>query len=211
MVGREMTAEQVLAEVLEDQPFYTDSGGGVTLSGGEPLLQLDFTLDLLAKCRAAGLHTALETNLCWPLSHVERVLPLVNLVMADVKHPDSDRHREATGADNRQVLVNLRRIAGQGIPLIVRTPVIPGFNDVPETIEAVARSLRGLASLQYYELLPYHPLGEGKRRALGLPVSPLPRYASSREALQPLAAAAAAAGLTVRVVGRMVGKGARAC
>ena len=202
-VGREMSVDGVRSEVMEDVPFYKESGGGVTLSGGEPLLQLDFAVELLTSCRAAGLQTALETNLCWPAARLECVLPLVDLVMADVKHPDAARHREATGSDNGPVLANLRRIAAAGIPLIVRTPVIPGFNDAPATIEAIARSLGGLTSLRYYELLPYHPLGESKRQALGLAGSAPPSQALSRESLQPLAAVAAATGLSVRVAGRI--------
>ena len=211
LVGREMSVEAVLAEVLEDRAFYVESCGGVTLSGGEPLLQIEFTVELLLQCRAAGLHTALETNLCWPTARLERVLPLVDLVMADVKHPDALQHREATGADNAQVWANLKRIDAVSLPLIVRTPIIPGFNDAPATIEAIARRLGGLGVLQYYELLPYHPLGENKRQALGRPPSALPPQALSREALQPLAAVAIATGLAVRVAGRVVENGVPSC
>jgi pyruvate formate lyase activating enzyme len=204
LVGRRVTVDQVLAEVLADRPFFEESAGGVTLSGGEPLVQLDFTLALLIACRAAGIHTAVETNLCAPAAWVKRLLPLVDLVMADVKHVDSARHRELTGVENTQVWPNLRLLADAGVPLIVRTPVIPGYNDDPATIAAIAHTLGSLQTLHYYELLPYHPLGEGKRQALGLPPSGLPATAVSREALHPLAEAAAAAGVPVRVAGRVV-------
>ena len=197
IVGREMTVADVLDEVLQDRDYYASSGGGVTVSGGEPLFQRDFCLALLAACKAAGLHTAVETNLAWPWERVESVLPAIDLVMADLKTMDPAVHAEWTGATNEQVLANLRRLAGAGVELIVRTPVVPGVNDTPEAVGQIADFLRDLPDLLTYELLPYHPLGAGKYESLGLTYA-LPNAKSPpAEQMQQLAAVAREKGLQV--------------
>jgi len=205
VVGREMTVAEVLAEVLEDRAFYDRSGGGLTVSGGEPLCQPPFTLALLREARAAGLHTAVETNLLAPWPQVEALLPVTDLVMADVKTLGAEAHRHWTGADNAAILENLRRLAAAGARLVVRTPVVPGVNDTVEAIGAIADFLRGLAALDFYELLPYHPLGRGKYESLGLecrlPVDRPP----APEVIARLAAAARERGLVVRVAGQAEG------
>lgn len=178
VVGRPVTAEQVLAEVLEDQPFYSQSAGavkfrgrampgGVTLSGGEPLFQREFCVEVLRLCRQAGVHTAIETNMAWPWEDVESVLPYVDLLMADIKVMDPRLHAEWTGVPNCRVLENVQRLAGQDLPLIVRTPVIPNVNDCSKEIGRIAEFIAGLPNLLYYELLPYHPLGLSKYASLG--------------------------------------------
>lgn len=172
-VGRLYSLEDCMREILEDAPFYRASGGGVTLSGGEVMMQVEFALALLTRCREAGIASAVETNLCIDRQSIEPLLPVLDLVMTDIKHFDSARHREGTGQGNEKVLENLRWLDERAIPLIVRTPVIPGFNDAPENIRATAQFLSGLAHLQYYELLTYNPLGEDKRRRLGLPAEKL--------------------------------------
>jgi pyruvate formate lyase activating enzyme len=168
LVGRRVSAREILAEIREDRPFYANSGGGVTLSGGEPLCQQAFAIEVLQLCRGAGVHTAIETNLAWPWQHVEPVLPWLDLLMVDIKTLDSALHRRWTGTGNESVLDNLRRLAGQDLPLIVRTPVIPGVNDTEKEIGAIADFIANLSYLQYYELLPYHPLGVGKYASLGM-------------------------------------------
>ncbi len=120
LVGKAMSVDDVLAEVLPDRPFYQDSGGGVTLSGGEPVLQNAFAQDLLARCQAERIHTALETAGHYPWKLLERLLPHTDLVMLDLKHMDSEHHRAATGAPNERILANASRLAQSDVPLIFR-------------------------------------------------------------------------------------------
>lgn len=201
LVGRAVTPEDVLAEVLADKAFYARSGGGVTLSGGEPLWQPKFAIKVLGLCRANGIHTAIETNLAWPWVYARPVVASADLVMCDLKHLDSGRHEEWTGQPNAQVLENIRRVSVSGLPLIVRTPIIPTFNDTPEAVAAIAEFLVGLPKLLHYDLLPYHPLGSGKYEGLGmsydLPDLPQP----SRQLMQELGRAAQRPGLSVRING----------
>ena len=198
LVGREMSVGEVMAQVSADRAFYTDSGGGVTISGGEPLLQRQFTLGILQECRRQQLHTALETNLAWPWEQVREVLELTDLVMADIKVLDDDEHRRWTGASNERVLDNVRRVGQMGKPLIIRTPIVPGLNDREEAVAAIAEFLRDVPNLEYYELLAYHPLGSGKYQSLGmayeLPNALRPEKATMRR----LAAVARKSGVTTR-------------
>jgi len=201
IVGRTMTAEAVLAEVLRDRPFYETSGGGMTLSGGEPLVQRPFALDLLGRARREGLHTAVETNLADSWDHVAELIPVTDLWLVDIKLIDPAAHARWTGATNEAILAGARRLARDGRPMIVRTPVVPGVNDSAEAIGAVADAIRKFAGLVAYELLPYHPLGTAKYRSLGMPC-PLEGLARpSAEHMDALARVAIARGLTVRVAG----------
>lgn len=197
LVGRRVSVQEVLDEVLADRPFYESSGGGVTLSGGEPLLQLDFCRALLAACRNAGLHTAIETAAHVPWEQIEAVLPLLDLVMLDIKLLDEEAHRAATGVGNRRILENARRL-GAAKPLIVRTPVVPGVNDTPEAIGAIARFAAALPSLVSYELLPFHPMAANKYESLGRTYAArnLPR--PTPEAMEALAEVARGNGIAVR-------------
>lgn len=198
MIGRQVSVAQVMAEVLADRPFYHSSGGGVTLSGGEPLLQPAFCAELLSACRAESIHTAVETaaNLPWEL--LERLLPLLDLVMLDLKALDDERHQAGTGVSNARILANARRLGATDKPLIVRTPVIPGFNDTPEAIADIARLAAELPNLLYYELLPFHPMAAAKYDGLGRTYAARSLGRSSPEALDALVAAASACGVPVR-------------
>ena len=173
-IGRTVSVENCMAEIRADAPFYARSGGGVTLSGGEVLLQSEFAASLLQQCRAEGLPAAVESNLSLERECLERLLPHLDRVMTDIKHMDSAAHRQGTGAGNERILENLRWLDGQGIDLIVRTPVIPGFNDTVENIGQTAAFLAGLENLRYYELLSYNPMGNDKRRRLGYDVARIP-------------------------------------
>jgi pyruvate formate lyase activating enzyme len=179
MVGQEMTVEQVMEEVLRDRAFYQNSGGGVTISGGEPLVQIDFTRAILQSCRETGVHTAIETSGHGPWNRIRSLLPLLDLVMMDLKHMDGEKHKRTTGASNELILANARRLAETEIPIIFRLPVIPGVNDTPEEVEAVARFAgelkRKRAELKTnheaveditLELLAFHPLAGDKYRSL---------------------------------------------
>ncbi len=198
-VGETRTAEEVLKEVLMDRPFYQPAGG-VTLSGGEPLAQPDFTRAILELCRREGVHTAIESNLAWPWLIVAPLVDLVDLFMVDIKIMDEWEHQDLTGVSNRQTLRNLCQLDAMGKPLVVRTPVIAGVNDRPEQIAAIADWLAELSNVRQYDLLPYHPLGTGKYEALGL-TGPADYRAPSAEHLTRLAALATRPNLVVKVAG----------
>jgi pyruvate formate lyase activating enzyme len=168
MAGRRETAGAVIDEVLRDAPFYESSSGGMTLSGGEPLLQADFAQALLTLARAHGVHTAIETSGWCATGRLEAIAPLVDLFLFDIKETDTERHRQATGVDQAPILANLARLDELGCDIILRCPIIPGVNDR----EAHFAALRGLAAthpcVRDIELLPYHRLGVGKRERFGL-------------------------------------------
>jgi pyruvate formate lyase activating enzyme len=167
MYGAEATVEDVLKEVDKDRLLYETSGGGVTISGGEPAMQSGFASALLRAFKEGGYHTALDTSGHAEQSSFERVLADADLVLYDLKHMDSFTHEEITGVPNGLILANLERAAGSGKTLVVRVPVIPGYNDSPENITAMASHLGGLEGVESVELLPYHNLGAPKYLALG--------------------------------------------
>jgi pyruvate formate lyase activating enzyme len=198
LVGEEKTVDEVVEEVLRDLPFYETSQGGVTLSGGEPLLQLEFAIAVLARCREAGLHTAIETAANWPWERLAAILPVTDLVMMDVKLMDEARHREATGVSNRRVLENATRLGTEASELIVRTPIVPGVNDNPEDVRAVAAFAAQLPNLLYYELLPFHPMASGKYASLDMDYRARDLKTPDKEQIEALAEVAREAGIEVR-------------
>jgi pyruvate formate lyase activating enzyme len=165
--AKRMTVEQVMAEVERDMPYYADSGGGVTFSGGEPLLQGDFLLEMLRQSKQRGLHTAVDTAAHVPWPALAALLPYVDLFLVDMKVVDEQRHRLGSGAGNRRILENMRRLGGRA-NVWIRIPVIPGFNDDEDEMERMAGFLAGLKSVRRVELLPLHHLGAGKYDSLGL-------------------------------------------
>ena len=167
MVGREVTVEEVMAELRKDAPFYESSGGGITLSGGEPMFQPRFALAILERCKSEGFHTALDTSGYAPWKAYERALPYVDLVLYDLKHIDPAAHRKYTGASNKLILENLVRIGESGVPIEIRMPIIPGVNDGREDIEGAAEFLKGVKNITQVTLLPYHRFGEAKYERLG--------------------------------------------
>ena len=199
-VGESRTAESVLAEILADRQFYGPTGGA-TLSGGEPLLQAEFTREILELCRREAIHTAIETNLAWPWPVVDPLVPLVDIFLVDIKIMDDAAHRAWTGVSNRPALDNLRRLDSLDKPLVIRTPVVAGVNDRPEQIGAIADFLATLRNVHGYELLPYHPLGTGKYISLGLE-GPQPEFHTLSSAqLDALAESAVRPNFIVRVAG----------
>ena len=181
-VGRSMTVQEVLSVVSEDRPFYERSGGGLTVSGGEPLAQIDATEALLTSARAEGLHCCLDTSGFGPSSSIERVLPFVDLFLYDVKETDEGRHVSHTGVPNDGILENLRRLSAAGARIRLRLPLIPGLNDRDDHLDRVADIISGLRPLEGVEVLPYHRLGEGKRAQLGLEGPREPRLRSANDA-----------------------------
>ncbi len=160
--GKEYTAEELLSEILADKEYYGEDGG-VTFSGGEPLMQADFLLEVLKLCKKEGIHCAAETSL---IIYDERIFRELDLVMADLKIFDEKTHKLYTGRTNSEILENFKRLPELGVPVIARTPVIP---EIDQGIDKISEFLRSLPNVMKYELLPYHPLGEGKRKALSLP------------------------------------------
>ena len=169
VIGQRWTPEALLGELLKDQVFYETSGGGVTFSGGEPVLQADFLAEVLPACQSAGLQVALDTCGVLPWEQYERLLPHTNLVLLDLKLKDAERHRQATGLSNQRILENALRIAERGMPLWVRTPVIPGYTDDLENIRQIGEFIRQkLPTVQRWDLLAYTNLGKPKYHRLDL-------------------------------------------
>ena len=161
--GRHYTPEELLERILPDLPYYTATGGGVTLSGGECMLYPDFVSDLAKLCQSKGIHVAVDTAGEVPYSHFEAVLPYVNLFLYDVKALDSALHRHGTGVGNERILENLDRLRATGKCILIRVPVIPDFNEGAE-IDRI-RDYCEERDLPY-ELLSYHAMGESKADAL---------------------------------------------
>jgi pyruvate formate lyase activating enzyme len=166
-VGRDVTVDELMPEILADVNYYRRSGGGVTLSGGECLAQPRFAAALLKACKENGLHTAIESTANAPYETIEEVLPYLDLYLMDIKHMDSAKHKEFTGAGNELILENAKKIAKSGVELIIRTPVVPGFNDTAEEIRAISRFAATLSGVEEHHLLPYHRLGQDKYAGLG--------------------------------------------
>jgi pyruvate formate lyase activating enzyme len=161
--GKRYTVQEVVERAVRDRPFFERSGGGVTVSGGEPLSQAAFTLALLRALKDQGLHTALDTTGCAPWAVVEKTLPFTDLYLLDLKSLDSEAHRTVVGVPNALILENARRLAAGGAALQVRIPLIPRFND---TADSLRRSGEFIASLgeavRLVQLLPYHAMGVSK-------------------------------------------------
>ena len=166
-VGRDVTAGEVIDEVERDRMYYKRSGGGLTLSGGETLTQPDFAVALLALAHERGITTAIESTGFADFSVIERILPHLDLYLMDIKHINSDKHKAFTGQPNDKILANAQRIARSPVKLIIRTPVVPGFNDTEEEISAIARFAASLPGVEEMHLLPYHRIGSDKYKGLG--------------------------------------------
>jgi len=166
--GKRMTVEEVCREVMKDKLFYQDTGG-VTLTGGEPLYQPEFSKAILARCKELGITTCIETCGFGNWVIFKPILKYTDTVLYDLKHMNSEKHKQCTGVSNELILDNLKRIsAGTGLPVFVRTPVIPGYNDEPDNYHAMGRFIAdNVSTCQAVELLPYHRLGEGKMLQLG--------------------------------------------
>lgn len=166
MIGKEMTAEQVMAEIRQDIAYYGNSGGGVTVSGGEVLCNKEFTLELAKMCKAENIHFAIESNISFPYGYCEELFLSCDLIMCDLKIFDDEKHREITGVSNKNILENIKKLDTLGIPVIVRTPLIPDATDSLENLTAIASYIKDMKNLVRYEILNFNPLGEGKYKGL---------------------------------------------
>ena len=168
MVGRRLTVSEVMKEVRQDRAFYTTSGGGLSISGGEPLAQIDFTVALLSAAREEGIHRCVETAGFASWARLARLVPLVNLFLYDIKETDPQRHAEFTGQSNEIILNNLRALHRAGAKIQFQCPVVAGFNDRDDHIEGIAALVKSMPGLAGVKLLPYHPLGTSKLDRFGL-------------------------------------------
>lgn len=165
--GKEYTVDEVFAEIIKDKAYYENSGGGVTFSGGECMLQIDFLCEILKKCKDNGLHTAVDTAGHIPFELFERILPLTDLFLYDIKIIDSEKHKQYVGVSNELVLENLKKLFELGAKIWIRVPIIPDVNDSIEEMQKIKDFLSGCEKPGKVALLPYHAMGENKYSAIG--------------------------------------------
>jgi len=166
IIGQQMTVDQVMHEIEKDVIFYDESGGGVTFSGGEPLMQPEFLLALLNQCQKQGIHTAVDTSCYAEPQIIDQVADKTDLFLCDLKHMDSDIHKRFTGVGNNLILDNIKRLSQAGKEIIIRIPVIPGFNDDQPNIEATGKFAASLPCLSGIDILPYNRGGMEKSARL---------------------------------------------
>ena len=166
--GEAMTAEAIMDVVVKDKAYYLKSGGGITLSGGEPLLQPDGAAELLNLAKNSNISTAVETALNVKTEVIDKILPLTDYFMCDIKAADDSLHRELTGAGNKQILENIRHISSSDKEMLLRMPVVPGMNDSEENLLQTAEFINGLPNKHRLELLRFHSLARDKYSSLSL-------------------------------------------
>lgn len=166
-IGSEYTTEELFREIEKDRVFYEMKGGGVTFSGGEPLMHPEELTAIAQMCAERGIDVGIESCGVGSYEAFKSALPYINSAFMDIKHINSATHKKLTGAGNEVILENIKKIAEYGIPVTIRTPVIPGLNDDEENIGGIAEFLCGIDQIKEYELLPYHQFGINKYRALG--------------------------------------------
>lgn len=201
IIGRDVTVDEVLDEVKRDMPYYRRSGGGITLSGGEALFQPEFGVALLSACKDTGINTAMESTGYAKYETIEKFLPYLDLYLMDIKHMNAAKHKEFTGVSNELILENAIKIALSGTKLIIRVPVIPGFNDSKEEIKAIALFAKTLVGVTELHLLPYHRLGQDKYMGLNRPYHLEKIKLVSEEWMEELRAVVRSCGLTSQIGG----------
>jgi len=169
--GTKMTVPELMKVILEDRSLYQKTNGGVTVNGGEMLVQWEFSALLLEACRKAGVNTCAETAMNGAWEHVKAVLEHSDLVITDIKMMDSARHKQYTGSDNNTILANIIKTVEMGKNLVIRTPIVPGYNSDPQDVREIGAFIRDKLGNQIvqYQLLPYRKMGLEKYAALGLP------------------------------------------
>ena len=165
--GKEYNIDKVFSEIVKDKSYYDNSDGGVTFSGGECMLQIDFLLEILKKCKEHGIHTAVDTAGHVPFEHFERILPYTDLFLYDIKLFDSEKHKQYIGVENERILENLTKLFQKGAKVWIRIPIISGVNDSETEMKNIKAFLNKNGVPEKIELLPYHALGENKYRAIG--------------------------------------------
>lgn len=167
LTGNDYTIEELYREIEKDKPFYAMFGGGVTFSGGEPLTHSEYLRDIAEKCHEKGIDVVVESCGYGQFEKFKMALPYIDSMFMDMKHIDSAVHKELTGYGNELILGNIKKISEHGVPITIRTPIIPGCTDTVENIKGIAEFVGGLPSVKEYELLAYHNFGQPKYKALG--------------------------------------------
>jgi pyruvate formate lyase activating enzyme len=182
IVGKEMTASEVMTEVLKDKMFYDTSGGGLTVTGGEPSYQPEFTMELLRLAKDAEISLAIETCGIGSREFYEKAADLGTTFLYDIKCIDTERHRKLTGSDNGHIMSNLAYLMDTGADVIIRMPLVPGCNDSDEDIALLSAFLgENEGRYRYAEIMPYHALGTGKAEKIGLSAAYVRENAGERE------------------------------
>jgi pyruvate formate lyase activating enzyme len=192
---------EIMAEVRKDVIFYDQSGGGATFSGGEPLMQPEFLLALLDACRTEGIRTAVDTTCHAAHQVVQRVAQAADLFLCDLKHMNSGRHQEYTGVDNGRILENISRLARAGREVIIRVPIIPGFNEDRTNIEETARFVKALKTVHRIDILPYNRGGMEKAARLSGEADLMQAEAPSDDTMKEIAGVLRGYGFEVRIGG----------
>ena len=168
LAGKDVDVNVLMKTIVKDRRYYETSGGGVTLSGGEPLMQPEFCQLLLKQCKAQGINTAIETCGYWDWQAVHSVIEFTDYFIIDIKAFNEKLHKDVTGVSNKRILENIKKISEAGNKIIIRTPVIPGVNDNEEEIQSIAGFVRDLKGVLTYELLPFHHMGRNKYKSLDM-------------------------------------------
>lgn len=201
LVGRRLSVEEVMAAIREDLPFYEESGGGATFTGGEPLAQPEFLLKLLRACKAEGIHSALDTSGWASRDLVVKAGLLADLVLFDLKLLDDERHRAATGVPSAPILANLSALYAAGANIVLRLPLIPGINDALVDLENMAHYAASCGTGIRAHILPYHDAAKGKYSLRGEAYAMGDTCPPSPEAVRKAAAVFEAAGLSITIGG----------
>ncbi|MCS2153569.1 glycyl-radical enzyme activating protein [Scandinavium goeteborgense] len=199
--GELKSVDDIMATVLRDKPFYDRSGGGLTLSGGEPFMNPELALQLLKTSHDQGIHTAVETCLHVPWKYLEPALPYIDLFLADLKHVDADKFMQWTDGSSKRVLDNLKRLAAADKKMTIRVPLIQGFNADEASIEAITEFAATELQVSDIHFLPYHTLGMNKYSLLGVPYSAPDKPLDAPELLEFAQQTARAKGLTATLRG----------
>lgn len=201
-VGEDISAGEIIDKILKDMPYYRRSGGGITLSGGEFLCQTEFAEALLSLAKENGISTAVESTAFAPFEDIEKLLPLIDYYLMDIKHTDADKHKEYTGQSNERILENAKKIAEiKGRDLIIRVPVIPSFNDTEDEISKIAEFTSTLKGVEKLHLLPYHNMGKDKYDGLGRNYGMGDAYPPTKAKMENLKRTASKFGLKVQIGG----------
>ncbi len=200
-IGRVVGADDLLADLERDVLFYDESGGGVTFSGGEPLMQARFLEAMLRRCREHEIHTAIDTTLYADWTMIERIAPWVDLFLADLKHIDPTEHKRYTMVSNDLILRNLERLSQSGSRMFIRMPVVPTVNDSPGHIAAAGRFLSRLEAVERIDLLAYHRMGEEKAGRMAIGKEKFEFHPPSEEDMDRIASQLRDCGLQVKIGG----------
>jgi pyruvate formate lyase activating enzyme len=201
IVGKEMTYKEVMTVVERDIDYYKYSGGGVTVSGGEPLLQPDFLAAILKACKDKGIHTAIETAGAVSWKSFNKIISLLDLIFIDIKCLDAALHKKATGVDNELILNNIKKLSTVFKHIIIRIPFIPKFNDSEKELKAIFSFILKLSNIEFVEILPFNRLGLGKYSGLGMQYDMESYESLSPEYCEPFADIGRSMGLKVKVSG----------